>query len=107
MRNHDATAWTLADDEIVMHMESGLRPVRWGDFEAGWQHGLDYPNGRIADAVRVAETCLDPAAFLDGRNGAVIAWHENERETVAEGIDEEAERSHPCPPPLCDDADAE
>lgn len=107
MQNHDANAYTLASGEITMAMESGPRPVRWGDFQAGWQHGLDYPNGRTSTAVRVAESYSDPAAFLDGRNRAVVAWHENERERVAEGIEEEAERSHPCPPFILHDTGAE
>lgn len=68
--------------------------MRWepNPYLAGWDYGLDHPHGRLVDAVRVAEQFSDPGAFLNGRNEGVFAWHENERDLVAAGIEEEAER---------------
>jgi hypothetical protein len=64
-------------------------------YQAGWDYGLDYPDGKLADAVKLAERYPEPEIFVYGRNEAVKAWHENEREIEAEidaGIDAEAER---------------
>jgi hypothetical protein len=64
-------------------------------YRAGWNYGLDYPAGKLTDAVKLADRYPEPGVFLYGRNEAVKAWHENEREIAAwidAGIDAEAER---------------
>lgn len=57
----------------------------WRD---GWDYGLDNVNGTLVRAVREAELrawCapnhdFDTGAFIRGRNAAIGAWHEHERE---------------------------
>lgn len=65
------------------------------DWCDGWDHGLDNIDETLARAVMRAEArarCypeFDVGAFIRGRNAAIAAWHENEREMAAEAAGRE------------------